>query len=89
MTPLAPDLFSMMIVLPRSSTSFAANRRATKSTAPPAGNGRIKWIGFSGYSAKLWTGATSRTKAAMSAVGRVRVRFMVCLFRSLAIEIEL
>src|SRR6202035_5695941 len=52
MIPPAPDLFSMMNDLPRSSDIFAVMTRATMSTAPPAGNGSSRRIGRSGYSAK-------------------------------------
>src|SRR6185312_9152236 len=73
MMPPAPDLFSITKVLPRTSAILAVITRATISTAPPAGNGRIRRIGLSGYSAKDGAG-TARTSANAASTTRANAR---------------
>ena len=66
--PPGPGMFSIITCWPNLSVSLAAMMREVTSATPPAPNGRMSLIGFSGHFACAWpSGASATIKAAGSA----------------------
>src|SRR6516165_3567616 len=71
-----PGRFSMTIDWLRRVPSAWIMNRAMVSIGPPAGNGTISLIGFSGYPCAATFGATPRTPAAIAAPKMSRLAIM-------------
>ncbi|MNR46652.1 hypothetical protein D3C85_1656540 [compost metagenome] len=70
----APARFSTTMGCLTAAPSFSASARAKMSVACPGGNGTIRRMGRSGYSA--WAGAPA-TASARPAARLERIRFMI------------